>query len=126
MHWENLKDLRCPHCSEKLQKEMIDDVVRCTVCTFSIEEKRFSAIKAHRSNPERATVKLKWQNIREDKCPMCGDSIRPTLLGHLAILRCSSSVCTFIIRESTLEEILANENHPVNTFYKQHKENYGN
>ena len=98
-----------------------DGMIRCSMCTFKIDEDRFHAIQAHRSHPERATVKIKWQNIRDDKCPMCGDSIRPTLLGHLALLRCVSSDCTFKIREERLNEILADPQHPANTFYNLNK-----
>lgn len=125
MKWENLKNFTCPHCSEKLHHVIEKAVIVCTACTFNIEEGRFEAIRAHRSNPERATIRLRWQNIREDRCPMCGERIRPTFIGQLALMRCSSAQCTFKIREDRLEQILTDEHHPANTFYKKQYQNHG-
>lgn len=119
MNWENLKLNRCPHCGNNL-KEYISEY-ECTECTFHIEKTRFAAILQNRAYPDRKIVKLKWQNIKDDKCPVCSSDLKPNMEGAYEIMKCSSPECVFKIREDKLLSITSDPDHPANKFYNPWK-----
>ncbi len=58
---------------------------------------------------------MKWQNLRDGRCPVCGNILKDGV-GPYMILVCTSSECTFRIREDNLLEILRNKNHAANLY----------
>jgi ribosomal protein L37AE/L43A len=47
MKWKNLKDNKCPKCSENLNvKEKLDnEIIKCTQCDFMISEGKYLDIR---------------------------------------------------------------------------------
>lgn len=116
MNWENLKRMLCPYCDKALTKDI---EIRCSECLFHIDEKRFNSIVEHRGFPRRDNItRMKWQNIKDDRCPVCSRDLYPSSDGRLNYLKCSNGDCTFRIKESYLQEIIADPTHPANRFYK--------
>lgn len=108
----------CPYCGADL--DLCDDngMIRCSSCRFEINEFKYNSIRdVHR----RRTVitKMHWQNLKKDRCPMCGDDLSQ-MPGNFEILRCISSHCSFHIRMDRMEAILADETHPANTYKEKH------
>jgi hypothetical protein len=123
MKWENLKSMLCPYCSKALTEDL---EVRCTECYFHIDKDRFKSIVEHRGFPNRNIVKLKWQNLKDDRCSVDAHFLKPNVEGKYDVLKCSNSECTFRIRADRLAEIVADPKHEANRFYKPKEENlYG-
>ena len=77
-------------------------------------------IEKHRAGIESGS-KMKWQNLREEKCPMCDDALSYGI-GPYEILVCMSSPgCTFKIRYDVYLGILNDHTHPCNQFYEREK-----
>lgn len=114
MKWENLKTFTCPHCGKELTQG--GEEIQCTQCRFKIEYERYKAILTHRSSPEATIVKMRWQNLKESKCPMCSNQLIDAY-GKYRVLKCISSECTFKIREDRMSEIINDQTHPANRFY---------
>lgn len=115
MKWENLKTFQCPHCDKDLKQD--GDHVNCIQCRFTIDYERYKSILTHRSSPEAASiVRYKWQNLKENRCILCGNFLREAGTQY-KILKCMTSSCTFKISESTLTQYLNDKTHPVNRFY---------
>ena len=119
MEWKNLKYFRCPHCGEKLVEDVGKEWIRCTSCTFVIASTRCKEITIHRSYPEKTIIKMRWQNIKDDHCPVCGSNLYQNMEGKFDILKCVQATCTFKIRTDKLEEILADEMHPANVYHNR-------
>ena len=120
MNWENLKQNKCPHCSELLEESLIDFKFNCTSCLFTIDISRKLSIEAHRAHPEKAGVKLRWQNLRDERCPICTSHLNYGT-GTYDILTCINPDCTFKIRHDRFVEIMADASHPCNQFYEREK-----
>lgn len=118
MNWEYLKDNKCPHCGQALRENVLE--FKCTRCTFTISPERKLSIEEHRAHPERSIVKLKWQNLRDERCPICSKALNYTT-GIFEILACMDSGCSFKIRHDRFLEILNDETHPCNRFYEREK-----
>lgn len=116
MKWENLTKFICPHCENPLQKSSRDDAIHCTECLFFITYQRYQAILLHRSQKPDFVVKMKWQNIIDNVCPVCESRMRDQE-GSFDIHRCSNANCSFKIREDSLQAILANKTHVAWRFY---------
>lgn len=120
MIWLNLKQNTCPHCSADIVEDHLLGEFKCVVCKFHITAAKKLAIETHRANPDSAIIRMRWQNLREEKCPMCASSLDYGV-GPYEILACIAPDCTFKIRHDTFLEILGDENHPANTFYEREK-----
>jgi len=116
MNWENLRQFRCPYCGYDLQKGKED--VSCTNCFFRIEPERFKSIAENRRQNPTNQVKIKWQNLIEARCPICGDMLKPNDEGKMFFQKCINHECTFRISDSRIGEILNDQKHPANIFYK--------
>ena len=115
MNWENLKKNMCPYCESFLIFDD-DNEINCTECRFHISPQRFKAILANRTNPEKAVYKLHWQNLREGRCPRCGDELRDSI-GKYEISECMKNPeCPFKIRNDKMDAILADPLHPAHQF----------
>jgi hypothetical protein len=115
MNWENLRVGKCPYCGETLMEE---EKVRCTKCHFHIDRARvISMIDNMIAKAAPGYVKKKWQNLHENKCPVCSFSLTPTLefKNHL---RCSNGDCLFHIDKDRVKEILNDPYHNANRFKK--------
>lgn len=124
MKWQNLRNFRCPHCDEKLKREDNLGIIRCSQCRFIIDKTRFIQISEHRSYPQREIIPMKWQNLKEDRCPICSSNLYPSTDGNLEFLLCSGKKkCVFKISIAHLDRILADPNHPANLFYEGEKIN---
>lgn len=121
MNWENLKNMVCPYCEEALT---IDVEIRCTKCVFHIEKGRFKSIVEHRGYPKENIVKLKWQNIRDHKCPVDGMDLMPDIERAFEVYKCTKSDCTFRIREDRMQQFLRDPEHPANRFYKSNDQRH--
>jgi len=115
MTWTNLKEMLCPYCNANLSHDI---EVRCTQCFFHIDKDKFLSIIANRGFPTRKIQKLKWQNLRDDKCPICEHDLIQNIEGVYDIMKCSDANCTFKIRNDKFFAIILDENHPANRFYK--------
>lgn len=117
MEWKNLATFTCPHCTKPLRDEGKE--ISCTECFFNIERPKYDSILKNRvSEPTGPITKLKWQNLLDGNCPACGEKIEPKEKG--AIFKCTNDDCTFVIRRPVFTEILADKNHPVYRFHKDH------
>lgn len=115
MKWQNIRQFRCPYDNEALVRRR-DGSIKCTVCYFHIESKRFNEIMEHRASPQKNGItRLKWQYLREGKCPACAHDLISGN-GPYEISKCVSADCTFHIREDRMQEILQDPNHPANRF----------
>ena len=113
MKWENLHNLLCPYCDQKLEKG--DKNIQCTICLFHITIERYQQMIVKR--PQKGThQKMLWQNLKEGRCPLCSNDMRPNMEGIFEILRCATAECTFKIREDSIRVILSDETHPANRF----------
>lgn len=113
MNWKNLKEFLCPHCGNPMEKN--EKEIACTKCTFHIEHARFYSIMQNRGGDHESIVKMKWQNLHQDCCPMCASVLVKNDRG----LKCTSENCTFLITDSKMEEIMKDRNHPANRFQRQ-------
>lgn len=115
MNWENLRKMLCPYCESELAKDI---EIRCTECFFHIEENRFKSIIQHRAFPDRQKINLRWQNLKDDRCP-----VDNYLLFHseedFNTLLCGNDRCVFKIKISTLLNILSDKTHAANVFYRK-------
>lgn len=119
MNWENLNDNRCPHCGAELKDNVLE--FKCMKCTFIIDSDRKEQIQKHRAHPGGNTVKIKWQNLRDERCPICGGNLNYGI-GPFEILACMKDGCTFKIRYDRLAEILNDAEHSCNKFYDREKQ----
>jgi DNA-directed RNA polymerase subunit RPC12/RpoP len=124
MNWENLRQFRCPYCGHDLLKET--DKIKCTHCHFRIEPERFKSISENRRQNPTTNIKIKWQNLINGLCPICASMLRPNEEGKLRFQKCINFDCTFKITDSRYGEILNDEMHPANIFYKQTYEQTNN
>lgn len=115
MNWSNLQKNACPYCNGVLRKPDTKGIVRCDHCNFRIEEPRMMSIRDNRRQNITSTIKMRWQNLKKDKCPLCGDDLTPNQ-GQYAVLRCMKTECNFHIRVDRLTEILGDKEHPANRF----------
>lgn len=115
MNWSNLQTNTCPYCNAVLRRADAKGMVRCDHCSFHIEEARMISIRDNRRQKTMPVIRMKWQNLKHDKCPMCGDDLTPTH-GQYAVLRCMKTECSFHIRVDRLTEILGDKEHPANRF----------
>lgn len=121
MNWENLKQNRCPYDYGTLEENPLDYKFYCTTCKFNIDASRKMSIETHRGNPELGpTLKVKWQNLKKEKCPLCSTDLSYGI-GAYDILTCLDANCTFKIRHDRFSEILADHTHPCNIFYEKEK-----
>lgn len=118
MKWENLGTFNCPHCEAKLKME---EEVQCTRCTFHITIERFKSIAAHRAHPGGQVIKMKWQYLINDRCPVCASNLMPEIAGKYSLMKCVESTCAFRIREDKMDEIKSDPDHPANVFYNRTK-----
>lgn len=118
MNWENLKTNHCPHCGQPLIEA--GQIFSCTFCTFKIDIGRKMSIETHRAHPEKAGVKIKWQNLKKERCPIC-ESDLDYGTGVYEVLACLNPNCTFKIRHDRFVEIMADPSHPCNQFYEREK-----
>lgn len=122
MNWNNLKDFNCPYpyCEEKLKNGMRDGVacVDCTECHFSMSYEKYKGILQHRSNERGEIIKVKWQNLRDGLCPVCGKYLIDDSKGTYSIITCIDSDCSFHIREDSLHTILGDADHPANRCFR--------
>lgn len=119
MNWEYLKDNKCPHCGENLRENILE--FKCIKCTFVIDSDRKMAIQQHRGNPRIGNiVKIKWQNLKEEKCPICGDNLNYGV-GVFEVLVCLNTNCSFKIRHDRFVEILNDPTHPCNRFFERNR-----
>lgn len=115
MNWHNLPTFTCPHCEKPLQRDEAAARIRCTVCTFTIDEERFEQIKKHRTGTKPTSApRMRWQNLHKGLCPMSSHTLEQAPRSDL--LECSDSRCTFKIREARANEILADPHHSANRF----------
>lgn len=121
MNWDNLKTQNCPYCGNHLVDTGPE--MKCKHCKFHIDHVKCAAIVKSRSGEGES--KMKWQNIIEEKCPICGEMLREGE-GHHEKLRCTDGRCTFKISNAMLRQILDDPTHPANRFYEldQEVENY--
>lgn len=117
MNWENLKTQSCPYCGYHLEDTGFE--MACLHCTFHIEHGKYDSIRENRGS--NGDIKMKWQNIIEEKCPMCGERLREGE-GRHEKLRCTDASCTFKISNSMLRQILDDPTHPANRFYELDKQ----
>jgi DNA-directed RNA polymerase subunit RPC12/RpoP len=117
MQWENLRQFRCPYCGHDLQKGK--DAIKCTRCHFSIEQERFKSIAENRRQNPTNQIKIKWQNLIEARCPICGNMLKPNEESKVFFQKCISYDCTFKISDSRIGEILNDPKHAANIFYQQ-------
>lgn len=122
MNWKNLSTFDCPHCSSKLVRG--DGEIFCSECTFVISKARFHSISVHRSGNRRpdGIKPMKWQNLRKDVCPLCDNTLVYNMESGLDLMKCMTPDCTFKIRQDRLEDILNDENHLCNIFYRMEQE----
>lgn len=120
MNWENLKYNKCPYDNGDLEESPLDFKFYCTSCRFNIDANRKLSIEAHRGNPENKGIKIKWQNLRDEKCPLCASHLSYGT-GAYDILACINGDCTFKIRHDRFVEIMADVSHPCNQFYEREK-----
>lgn len=116
MDWSKLRTVDCPYCGAHL--ELGKDFLQCTSCLFTISEQRFVQIRAHRSGVNESKIKMKWQNILEDHCPVCGDMLTPDTKGQLDYMKCIDSACAFHISSARIKEIVEDKNHVAYRFYQ--------
>jgi len=117
MNWENLRKMLCPYCDKELTKDI---EVRCTECFFHIDEVRFKSIIENRGFPDRPKIKMRWQNLKDDRCPIDANFLQQNTEGKVKVLKCSKDDCAFKIKDDRLQEILKDEKHSANIFYKPH------
>lgn len=119
MNWRNLATRNCPHCGNKLgDKPEEDGLIHCIQCRFSLSEEKLRSMTIHRSKDFVPKVKMKWQNLHECRCPVCGQFLKDGN-GIYNVLVCMSSTCDFRIREDRMEEILKDPGHVANLFYQK-------
>lgn len=116
MDWSKLRTVDCPYCGAHLK--LCKDFLQCTSCIFTISEQRFLQIRAHRSGVNPSGLRMKWQNILEDHCPVCGDMLTPDLKGLQEFMRCIDADCAFHISCERIREIIDDKNHVAHRFYK--------
>ena len=116
MKWENLKNGLCPHCNGKLTKDL---EIRCTRCNFHIDTNKFNGIISHRGTENKDHVKIKWQNLHENKCPICSYEMFDNIKDDMDFHSCMNETCDFSIKDIRMMEILADKNHPANLFNKK-------
>ena len=112
MKWENLREFKCPYCGSDLSRK---DDIRCTKCLFKITEERFKSIAENRLAGKIKGKGMKWQNLKIERCPACGDYLG-NQNGKLEILRCSNYECEFKIRVDRMNEILNDSEHVANRY----------
>lgn len=118
MEWGNLRKFMCPHCGFSLRKEAQE--ITCSHCTFHIAEEKFKNIAKNRDQVA-ATVKIRWQNLIDARCPICSEMLTPNHEGNLNFQKCINYDCTFRITDSRLGEILNDKTHAANIFYKENQ-----
>lgn len=118
MKWENLKSNHCPFCGEYIVRDELGLNMKCTYCRFVIEIERFNLIALHRGKPEQDHKKMKWQNLHDNKCPLCDQELMEEL-SRYEIVRCVNLTCDFRIRQDNLNRILQDPNHSANIFHKK-------
>ena len=119
MKWENLQTKQCPHCESALDfGEAVGDEIVCTVCTFHIARRRFEAITEHRHQNSENVVRMKWQYLLKNRCPIDQEMLRPTETKHRRnpSQECMNAACPFKITNALLQEILSDPGHPANRF----------
>lgn len=114
MKWENLIKQVCPYCENSLVDR--EGEMRCVACIFHIEYVRYHAISKHRTTVNEHTPKMKWQNVVDSLCPICGLKLRD-IEGKQGMMRCVDAHCTFKISNDMLHAILQDPNHPANRYY---------
>ena len=124
MNWDNLKLNLCPHCGDKIEEH--GEQFNCIVCAFKIDSGRKLEIEIHRAHPEnRPTKKRHWQNLRDERCPICGGNLNYGAEPY-EILSCLKAECSFKIRHDRFLEILADPNHSCNKFFERERiQKYG-
>lgn len=118
MNWENLQTNSCPYayCGGELVLVEDEALVCCMQCKFYIPESKFNSIKAHRSQSGTPAVRLKWQNLHEKRCPICGALLRKAIGMH-HMLECGDvKKCSFRIGEKRAQEIMDDPTHSANIF----------
>lgn len=121
MKWTNLKNFECPfpYCEATLINTLPE--ISCSRCSFKIDPNRFKGILSHRGGDSKTSKRFRWQNIVDGRCPECGQYLRKSTDGRQDFQKCINSECSFIIRENSLNQILADPTHPANKFYnRQH------
>ncbi len=120
MKWELLRQRRCPHCEDSLYENQYEKIFECMSCRFNIDQARFVAISRARGGYKSGSdhVRIQWQYILEDKCPICKDILHVPA-GRQEFRKCISPECTFFIKEETVQMILGDPNHPAYKFKKQ-------
>jgi len=120
MLWENLKDYKCPFCSDRLFETEDALEYECVSCYFHIDKHRFKSIAKHRAQPRSADRPYKrnyWQNLRNGRCPTCNNLLRQAV-GPYEIMECYAEDCTFKMREDRIQIILNDPNHSCNRYVK--------
>lgn len=119
MIWERLHEMKCPHCDGDLfDHGEGSDRYGCRHCTFFITKDRFEVITKHRRPNPGEVKKMKWQNLNEMKCPLCGEILAQEARATV-VYRCTDGACAFGISEEKITMILADKNHPANRFFKK-------
>lgn len=117
LQWRNLRTNNCPYCNGDLKVKEIDGVqeLKCESCYFHIPTARAKSIVENRRPRQEPIVRIKWQMLRIERCPICSDMLMKKE-GEYAILKCVSHLCTFHIREDILQKYLSDPAHPVNRY----------
>lgn len=118
MKWENLREMLCPYpYCEKLLYEQGEEV-KCTKCYFHMTKEKFIGTLQHRAFPDRPHKKNRWQNLREDRCPMqdCNYRLTPSMEGRLDMMKCCNPECVFKITMERFNIILGDQSHAANIF----------
>lgn len=114
MKWELLKKNLCPYCESILIFDG-EQEIECTSCRFHISPVRYKAIAEKRTDTT-PTIRLRWQNLREGRCPQCGEDLRDGN-GKFEITICTKQpLCTFKIRNDKYDEIMADPLHPAHQY----------
>ncbi len=116
MNWENLKTFECPYCGHPLLNTVPD--ICCSHCDFIIARDRFKRILSNRTN-EKPAKPMRWQNLRDARCPLCSDLLVYVTEGKSLFEKCIVESCGFKISHFQVETILADPAHPANKFYKE-------
>lgn len=116
MIWEKLLTMQCPYekCGKGLAQR--DGEIQCTECYFHMDHSKYKGIVHHRLMPTTEHTRLKWQNVIDHKCPICGDNIQSNekSMGRFV---CVGRGCHFSISEKKLVGIINDTDHVAYKFH---------
>ena len=113
MNWGNIASQTCPRCRAALAT--IDNEYKCSECSFHCDIARAEKILLHRGQNQHPDVRIKWQYLYDNLCPISLDPMEP-MNPETRVHFCSNRDCRFRIKDSTLEEMKADPTHPINRF----------